>query len=79
VVLNLTNASTSMPAGQLVYVNVYRPDTGAITTANSYATLGVSSANTITLPNLPVGGTYTAVVYTAYGTPGTIQLTDAQQ
>jgi hypothetical protein len=74
VVLNLTGVSSTSPAGQTVNVNVYRPDTGAITTGNYYTNFGASSSNEVTLSNLPATGIYTAVVYTNYGTPATAQL-----
>jgi hypothetical protein len=74
VALNLSNVSTTAPTGQPVYVNVYRPDTGAITSAYYSYTYTTSSA-TLNLPNLPASGVYTAVVYTPYGTPGMAQLT----
>jgi len=74
VALNLSSVSTTLPSGQAVYVNVYRPDTGAITTSNAYTNFGASGSNTINLSNLPASGTYTAVVYTPYGTPATAQL-----
>ncbi|MCD4542551.1 hypothetical protein LRP79_00005 [Burkholderia pseudomallei] len=75
VALTLSSVSTTAPAGQYVYVNFYRPDTGAITPGNAYTTFNATGSNTINLQNLPASGTYTAVVYTAYGTPGTAQLT----
>ncbi|MFC0083846.1 IPT/TIG domain-containing protein [Dyella flava] len=61
-----------------VYANVYRPDTGAITTGNYYTTFNTGSSQTINLTSLPVSGTYTVVIYTggvAWGTPATAQLT----
>ncbi|MBE1162354.1 IPT/TIG domain-containing protein [Dyella acidiphila] len=75
VALNLSGVSTTAPAGQGVYVNLYRPDTGAITTGNNYTSFSATSSSTINLQNLPASGTYTAVVYTNYGTPGSAQLT----
>ncbi len=75
IALNLSGVSTSSPTGQGVYVNIYRPDTGAITTSNNYTSFSATSSSTINLQNLPATGTYTAVVYTSYGTPGTAQLT----
>ncbi len=75
VALNLSGVSSTAPTGQSVYVNVYRPDTGAITTGNYYTTFSASGSTTLNLSNLPASGTYTAVVYTNYGTPATGQLT----
>ena len=75
VALNLSGVSTTAPTGQTVYVNVYRPDTGAITTGNYYTYFSATGSATLNLPNLPASGTYTAVVYTTNGTPGTAQLT----
>jgi len=74
IALNLSGVSTT-PAGQNVYVNLYRPDTGAITTGNAFTSFSTSSSTLINLQNLPASGTYTAVVYTAYGEPGNAQLT----
>jgi hypothetical protein len=75
VALNLSGVASTLPAGQSVYVNVYRPDTGAITTGNYYTQFSTASSQTLNLPNLPVGGTYTVAVYTPYGTPANAQLT----
>ncbi|MET3653895.1 IPT/TIG domain-containing protein [Dyella japonica] len=69
--LALSGASTT-PAGQPVSVNVYRPDTGFFGTP--YATTSTTSASAINLANLPASGTYTVVVYTAYGEPGSVNL-----
>jgi hypothetical protein len=77
--LTLSGVNTTSPTGQTMYVNVYRPDTGAITTSNYYANFGASSSNTLNLTSLPASGIYTAVVYTQYGTPGTAQLTVSPQ
>ena len=75
VALNLSGVTSTAPTGQAVYVNVYRPDTGAINTNNYYTQFDATGSQTLSLPNLPVGGTYTAVVYTPYGTPANGQLT----
>ena len=75
IALNLSGVSTTLPSGQPVYVNVYRPDGGLISTSNYYTEFSETSSGIVNLQNLPVGGTYTAVVFTAYGTPGTAQLT----
>jgi methionine-rich copper-binding protein CopC len=53
--------------GQTMYANVYRPDTGAITTGNYYTTFGTNGSQAINLPNLPVSGAYTVVVSTGGG------------
>ncbi len=79
VVLTLAGVSSTSPAGQNVYVNVYRPDTGAITTSNYYNYFDTSTSGTLTLSNLPATGTYTAVVYTSDGTPATAQLSYTTQ
>ncbi|GGA37675.1 IPT/TIG domain-containing protein [Dyella nitratireducens] len=79
VTLNLSAVSTT-PAGQDVYVNVYRPDTGPITADYHYAYLDSTGASTtLNLPNLPATGTYTLVVYTVYGEPASAQLTETAQ
>jgi hypothetical protein len=75
VALNLSNVSTTSPSGQPVYVSVYRPDAGALTTSNSWTYFGTTGSSTLNLSNLPVSGTYTMMVYTSYGTPGSAQLT----
>jgi len=75
VALQLSGVST-VPAGQYVYVAVYRPDTGLITAGSPYSyTYTTASPATLNLSNLPATGTYTAVVYTTYGLPATAQLT----
>jgi len=74
VALNLSGVNLS--AGQSVYVDVYRPDTGVITLTNYYASADVSGSSTVlNLSNLPVTGIYTVLVYTGYGQPGGAQLT----
>ncbi|HUA80251.1 MAG TPA: hypothetical protein VL997_07765 [Dyella sp.] len=75
VALNLSKVASTAPTGQTMYVNVYRPDTGAITPSNYYAQVSTSTSQTISLPNLPASGAYTLVVYTTYGTPASAQLT----
>ncbi|MFC5742159.1 IPT/TIG domain-containing protein [Dyella tabacisoli] len=65
VTLKLSNVSTTNPSGLGVYVNVYRPDVGTITTTNSYFVFSTQSSSTQLLQNLPVSGTYTIVVYTS--------------
>jgi large repetitive protein len=72
--VNLTGVSSTSPTGQSIGVNVYRPDGGAITPSNYYTSFSTGSAGTMNLQNLPVGGTYTVVVYTPYGTPAAGQL-----
>ncbi|MBE1161501.1 beta strand repeat-containing protein [Dyella acidiphila] len=79
VTLNLSGVSSTAPTGQSVYVYVYRPDTGAITTGNYYATMNSGSSTTLTLSNLPAAGTYTLLVSTPYGTPATAQLSYSPQ
>ena len=79
VVLSLSNVASTAPTGQPVYVNVYRPDTGAITTSNEYTQISTSSSQTINLPDLPASGTYTLVVYTTDSTPASGQLTFVPQ
>jgi YD repeat-containing protein len=73
--LQLSGVSTTSPAGQAVYVNIYRPDGGLITPGASYAQLSsVGATTTLSFPNLPATGTYTAVVSTYLGQPATAQL-----
>jgi hypothetical protein len=74
VALALSNVSTT-PAGQAVNYNLYRPDTGQITTGNYYASTGTASSNLLNLPNLPATGQYTLALYTTSGAPATAQLT----
>ena len=75
VALQLTGVTTT-PTGQYIYVNVYRPDGGVITTGNSYiSTYSASGPVTLNMVNLPVSGTYTVVAYTGYGLPATGTLT----
>ncbi|GLQ45759.1 hypothetical protein GCM10007862_08100 [Dyella lipolytica] len=74
VALNLTGVSTT-PAGQALYVVVYRPDVGTITPTNYYTYFDTSGSQILNLPNLPVGGVYTVVVDNAVGAPASAQLT----
>ena len=75
VALNLSGVSTT-PTGQAVFADVYRPDTGAITTSNYYTTFNSSGSNaTLNLQNLPASGTYTVRVYNSYGIPSNAQVT----
>ncbi|WP_343205910.1 IPT/TIG domain-containing protein, partial [Rhodanobacter sp. MP1X3] len=71
VALQLSGVTTT-PAGQNVYVNIYRPDAGLITRNNYYTYTNTTGGPvTLNLSNLPASGTYTAVVYTVYGLPAT--------
>jgi len=54
-------------SGQQMCVNVYRPDTGAITTTNYYTSFCASGTQTTNLPNLPASGTYTLAMYSPNG------------
>ena len=72
VALQLSGATT-VPPGQSVSVLVFKP--GAITTSDSYTNFSATTSSTINLANLPTSGTYTAMVYTGYGEPGSAQLT----
>jgi len=74
IALALSNVSTT-PAGQNVYVDVYRPDTGAIGN-NVYTSLGTASTTMVNLTNLPASGTYTLVLYTTSGVPATAQVAE---
>jgi YD repeat-containing protein len=69
IALQLSNVATT-PSGQYVYALVYRPDTGAITTSNYYTVLSANGSNTLNLPDLPVSGAYTVVLYGANGSWG---------
>jgi hypothetical protein len=57
------------PVGRLTTVSVYRPDVGLIQVENSYARFNNSNGNSLTLSNLPVGGTYVVVVGSDWGAP----------
>jgi hypothetical protein len=72
--LQLSGVSTT-PVGQPLTVNVYRPDVGAITTTDEYAQFSANGSNVLSLANLPVSGTYTVVVTSTDGLPGSAQLT----
>ena len=74
VALNLTSVSTT-PAGQAVYVAIYRPDVGTITPTDYYTYFSPTGSQILNLPNLPVGGVYTVIVNTAVGIPASAQLT----
>ncbi|KIP19226.1 IPT/TIG domain protein [Burkholderia sp. MSHR3999] len=75
VALQLSGVSTT-PTGQAVYVNVYRPDTGAIVTTNYYTYLNTTTSTILNLPNLPATGAYTLVMYTIAGVPASAQITE---
>lgn len=72
VALTLANAATT-PGGQSVYMYVARPDQGP--SLPSYTSTYTSSSTTLNLTNLPVSGTYSVIVYTAYGEAGSATLT----
>lgn len=74
VTLNLSNVTTT-PAGQGVYVNIYRPDVGVIGEYNECWGFSATGSNAITLSNLPVTGTYLLTVETIPGIPATAQMT----
>jgi trimeric autotransporter adhesin len=76
--LNVANVSTTNTSGQSVQFSVYQPN-GAILTTNAYLTGSYTSSGTLQLPNLPTSGTYTVVMSTAGGEPGTAQLTLTSQ
>ncbi|MBF3882695.1 IPT/TIG domain-containing protein [Burkholderia pseudomallei] len=78
VVLQLAGVSTT-PANQSLFVDVYRPDAGEIETSNVYASFEATGSNSISLSNLPIGGTYTAVLHTATGIPANAQFSYATQ
>jgi hypothetical protein len=72
--LQLSGVSTT-PAGQTVYANIYRPDVGVLVTSNYSMQLSTTDSNIINLPNLPVAGDYTVVLFTTTGVPANAQLT----
>ncbi len=74
VTLNLSGVSTT-PTGQDMYVVIFRPDVGTITPNNEYTYFVTASSQSLSLPNLPVGGTYTIVVDSTVGVPASGQLT----
>jgi len=74
VALALSNVSTT-PAGQTVYMDVYRPDTGALGN-NAYTDLNTSGTTMVNLPNLPASGKYTLVIYTTSGAPASAQIAE---
>lgn len=75
--LQLTAVSTT-PANQNVYVYVYLPTVGTIITNDAYEVFQATSSNTISIPSLPVTGTYTAIVTTSSGIPASAQMTYTQ-
>ena len=72
-VLNVANVSTTNPTGQPVTFAVYWPD-NSITPGNAYVSGQYTDSGSLSMTNLPVGGTYTIVVSTG-GEPGSAQLT----
>ncbi|WP_308142811.1 pre-peptidase C-terminal domain-containing protein [Burkholderia pseudomallei] len=77
VALALSGVSSTSPTGQPLWVTIYRP--GAVTTTNGYNGFSATSSSTLNLSNLPTTGTYTATIYTVYGTPATGQLSFSSQ
>ncbi|MFG7134895.1 pre-peptidase C-terminal domain-containing protein, partial [Burkholderia pseudomallei] len=77
VALNLSGVTSTSPTGQPLWVTVYRP--GTVTTTNGYNGFSATTSSTLTLSNLPTTGTYTATIYTVYGTPATGQLSFSSQ
>lgn len=78
VALALSGISTT-PAGQNLYLCVYRPDTGLptpINCGNYYAEAVTSTGAIINLPSLPATGNYIVVIgQSNYGIPARAQLT----
>jgi len=56
-------------AGRRATISVYRPDVGLIWLQNPYARVTTAQATSLTLPGLPVDGTYTVVIGTDWGVP----------
>lgn len=73
VTVTMTGVSTT-PSGQRLYVGVYRPDVGQMTPYNYYNYFDASSSPSMSLPNLPVSGTYTLIVNNPLGLPASGQL-----
>lgn len=69
------NDIVSDPVGRITTVSVYRPDGGLIQVDNPYARFNNSSGNSLTLPNLPVGGAYVVVIGSEAGAPAHGSLT----
>ena len=75
--LQLTAVNTT-PANQPVYLYLYLPNVGTITSTDSYEVLQATTSNTLSIPSLPVTGTYTAVIATGTGIPASSQVTYTQ-
>lgn len=74
VALRIANVATT-PAGQPLFVYVYRPDSPFITaTTGTYTTLQPTTGQIVNLANLPVSGRYTVIVVAKYGLPVTADL-----
>ncbi|GLQ90969.1 IPT/TIG domain-containing protein [Dyella flagellata] len=73
VTVSMTGVTTT-PLGQRLYVGVYRPDVGQMTPNNYYNYFDANSAPSMSLPNLPVSGTYTLIVNNPMGLPASGQL-----
>ena len=76
--ITMTGAST-VPAGQAVFVVVYRPDVGTILPTNYYSYFTTSQTQNLTLSNLPVSGAYSIIVDSPYGLPLSGQLSVSVQ
>ncbi|CAK0042263.1 IPT/TIG domain [Burkholderia pseudomallei] len=76
--LTMSGAST-VPAGQAVFVVVYRPDVGTILPTNYYSYFQTTQTQSLTLSNLPVSGAYSIIVDSPYGLPLSGQLSVSVQ
>lgn len=76
--ITMSGAST-VPAGQAVFVVVYRPDVGTILPTNYYSYFQTTQTQSLTLSNLPVSGAYSIIVDSPYGLPLSGQLSVSMQ
>ncbi|KGX70132.1 putative glutamate synthase domain 2 [Burkholderia pseudomallei TSV28] len=76
--ITMSGAST-VPAGQAVFVVVYRPDVGTILPTNYYSYFQTTQTQSLTLSNLPVSGAYSIIVDSPYGLPLSGQLSISVQ
>ncbi|KGX70127.1 hypothetical protein Y026_936 [Burkholderia pseudomallei TSV28] len=71
--LSLSNVNAA--GGRFMAVFVYTPTTSSPTMSNYYGLLNSSTSPTLTLPNLPVTGTYTVIIGVADSAPASARLT----
>jgi YD repeat-containing protein len=74
VTVSLKDEVANLP-GYYTTVSIYRPDVGQVLNNNPYARFYTKTTSSLTLPDLPVSGTYVVIVGTDWGVPSQGTLT----